>query len=369
MRVRFLAHDASRTGAPLVLLTFLRWLREHAEVEADLVCWRGGPLVPDFEALVPTMVVHRDLWGRTAGETIALGLRELRLHPLARTYERLVVDRRLPADEVDLVYCNGAGSAVLLHHLPESSTPRLVHLHELRTGVERSVPADLAGRFLPGATRVVAVADLVAEVAVTELGVPRDRVAVVPGCLPWHPPADTVAPDVECPLVGSVGAGSRRKGVDLFVPVARAVANRQPGDLAFAWVGRLDDPAEVAADVEAARLTVHRPGEVADPRPWLERMDVYVSTAREDPFPLATLEAMAAGVPVVSFDNGGMADLLRAHDQAVVAPLDIGAMAEAVGRALDPSRPQAGRAEEVRAEFAVERIGPRLVEQMEQAVG
>ena len=47
-RVQFVTYEASRTGSPLLLLRFLRWLHDEGSLELDVVCWRGGPLVEDF---------------------------------------------------------------------------------------------------------------------------------------------------------------------------------------------------------------------------------------------------------------------------------------------------------------------------------
>src|SRR5687767_11729030 len=56
-RVVFVGHEASRSGAPIVLLYLLRWLRENGAVNAELVLPKGGPLVGSYRELVPTSVV------------------------------------------------------------------------------------------------------------------------------------------------------------------------------------------------------------------------------------------------------------------------------------------------------------------------
>ena len=58
MRVLVASHDASRTGAPLLLLTFLSWLRRETDAEVQLVLWRGGPLVEAFAEVAEVTVLH-----------------------------------------------------------------------------------------------------------------------------------------------------------------------------------------------------------------------------------------------------------------------------------------------------------------------
>ena len=56
-RVVVVGHDASRTGASIVLLAALRWLRaERVDVELQVVLLRGGPLEAEFSQLAPTRV-------------------------------------------------------------------------------------------------------------------------------------------------------------------------------------------------------------------------------------------------------------------------------------------------------------------------
>ncbi len=71
--------------------------------------------------------------------------------------------------------------------------------------------------------------------------------------------------------------------------------------------------------------------------------DVYALTSRQDPYPLAMLEAGALGVPVVSFENGGVVDLARAGGDEplvdLVGYLDVGAMSSTILALIDdPAR-------------------------------
>ena len=51
-------------------------------------------------------------------------------------------------------------------------------------------------------------------------------------------------------------------------------------------------------------------GEIENPYPLFDRMDVFTVTSRADPFPLVVLEAMALGKPVVGFAEGGVPEQL-----------------------------------------------------------
>src|SRR5436190_14793250 len=52
-RVLFVSHDAMRTGAPVLLLHFLRWLRANTSIDFEVVLRRAGELSAEFAALAP----------------------------------------------------------------------------------------------------------------------------------------------------------------------------------------------------------------------------------------------------------------------------------------------------------------------------
>lgn len=86
---------------------------------------------------------------------------------------------------------------------------------------------------------------------------------------------------------------------------------------------------------------------------YLRQADVYVTMSRYEGMPLATLEAMACGVPVVASDVPGHGDLLEHGVNALLYPFgDISALAGAVNRVLE--QPEAARNRALRARQLVE---------------
>ncbi len=57
-KVLFIGHDASRTGAPLLLLHFLKWLRQETRFEFELLLQRGGDLADEYRQVAPTRILH-----------------------------------------------------------------------------------------------------------------------------------------------------------------------------------------------------------------------------------------------------------------------------------------------------------------------
>jgi glycosyltransferase involved in cell wall biosynthesis len=100
-------------------------------------------------------------------------------------------------------------------------------------------------------------------------------------------------------------------------------------------------------------------GEVADPQPFLRELDLFALIAEPAGCPNASLEAMAAGLPVVATGVGGMAEQIVEGVTGHVVPAgDTDALADALVRLAHDAAArarlgQAGR-ERVRTDFSLE---------------
>jgi len=118
---------------------------------------------------------------------------------------------------------------------------------------------------------------------------------------------------------------SHAKGVDLFFQ-ALALAG---GKSAAAF-----DVAVAGADVNGAKNTydqlyhdnpairVNFTGLVPSLAPLLAQSDVFISPSRNEAMPIAIVEAMAAGVPVIATDVGDCAELLGMGERGWVVPAE-----------------------------------------------
>jgi UDP-glucose:(heptosyl)LPS alpha-1,3-glucosyltransferase len=132
-----------------------------------------------------------------------------------------------------------------------------------------------------------------------------------------------------------VGSGFERKGV---ASLLAALARRR--ESAWAFVVGKDKHAMRYRNL-ARRLgiadRVRFAGGVSDVRPYLAAADAFVLPSLYDPFPNAALEAMAAGLPVVTSAKCGVAELITEGENGFVRDaLGTAALAEALDR-LDPA--------------------------------
>jgi glycosyltransferase involved in cell wall biosynthesis len=145
------------------------------------------------------------------------------------------------------------------------------------------------------------------------------------------------------PVVGTVGRLEDRKGHDQFLNAIRRLAATGNGTSPQGLIVG-DGPLRAALEAHAAALgpagRVRFTGTVADVRPLLAAMDVFVLPSWAEGMSNALMEAMAAGRPVVATAVGGNTEVVSDGKTGVlVPPGDPDAIARAVDELLrDPDR-------------------------------
>lgn len=378
----FLGHAADRTGPPIYLLHLLRWVRlNHPEVEFEIALLAGGELEQDFIDLAPTTIYRGlpptrfdDLERRLLMKRLDLADRwwALRREHQLRRQMRRYADTRV-------VYVSGAPSIELARLLPKGDRTLVSHVHELEIGLTHLLAPNDLHHLLDESDQIYACAEAVRSNLIDrhhvdpELVVHHSEMVDADG-LRRSEATDRADARVARGLpgdgliVGSCGTVDWRKAVDLFVRMAWHV-HRQPRaePVTFVWVGGTPEAvrrAEAAARAAGVDGIIRFVGIQSDPIEWFALMDVFVLPAREDPFPLACLEAASVSCPIVAFDNGGMPELLFQGCGLVATYPDVEGMADAVGQLLDDAdlrRSMGKRGRElVQADHDVSVLAPRL---------
>jgi glycosyltransferase involved in cell wall biosynthesis len=163
-------------------------------------------------------------------------------------------------------------------------------------------------------------------------------------------------------LVGMIAHLHLAKGYEFFIQAARKVVDALP-KVRFVAVGEIKEPIwkELSTLIENLGLKdhVHFLGLRDDIPGILHDLDVFVLSSRSEGFPLAVLEAMAAGRPIVVTRSGGPQELVDdGRTGFLVPPADAQALAETICKLLaDPTKAmELGRNARVRVEsqFSIE---------------
>lgn len=192
--------------------------------------------------------------------------------------------------------------------------------------------------------RIIAVSTPIRRRLVERDGVHPDLITIVPNAVVATPearPEEPTAGPSGRPLVGVVARLQPEKGVATFLKAAARTAPRFPeAHFIVAGDGPLRQELVALAEDLGLRDRVRFLGFRSDASALMASLDVLVVPSLTEGSPLVTLEAMAAGVPVVASAVGGIPDQIRdGKEGLLVPPGDTGAMAEAIAALLrDPAR-------------------------------
>jgi len=166
-------------------------------------------------------------------------------------------------------------------------------------------------------------------------GVPVERIRAEAGC------AERVRAEFNIPrdhlVVGNVAVFRSQKRLADWLKVAARVAARR-SNVTFLLVGGgpLEDDIRKAVDTMRLSHCVRLPGFRADGRQLLSAMDVFLMTSEFEGLPIAVLEAMTLGKPVVSTRVGGVPEVVAVGETGMLAPVGaIEELADCVVRLLD----------------------------------
>jgi glycosyltransferase involved in cell wall biosynthesis len=144
-------------------------------------------------------------------------------------------------------------------------------------------------------------------------------------------------------LVCTVARLSPQKGLDVLIDAAAGLSRSSPGlGVEFVIIGGGDlrnslqeKITDLGLEGTVRLLGPRAPNEVAQ---WLTCADLFVLPSRYEGLPLAMMEAMAAGLPVVATEVSGAIDVITKPDLGLLVPVDDpNALAEAIRQlAEDP---------------------------------
>lgn len=323
-RILFVGHDASLTGAPMVLLHFLRWLKSNRpDWHYDILLLGGGPLESEYGELGTVVVIQpfdqKYLFG-------SLEKRVRRKFGFPKRLLRKDIPKEL-ASTYDLVMGNTMVTLPVLEFFWRSGSRTVAWLHEMeRLILDHYAPR--AFRNLCNSVDELILASKKAATVVDRFSIKTPYTIVYDfSAMPKLEGAKALDRDIPDNAFVILGCGTvePRKGAHLFVEIANGLT-KQYSDIYFVWVGGWrsgsdDYGAEIRSSI-AKNDNIIFIGQKQNLAQYFQRADVFALTSLEDPFPLVCLEAASFGKPIICFeDAGGMPEFV-ADDCGFVVPYE-----------------------------------------------
>jgi glycosyltransferase involved in cell wall biosynthesis len=163
-------------------------------------------------------------------------------------------------------------------------------------------------------------------------------------------------------VVVSMGRLAPEKGFDLLLEAFAQLAPTH-GDYHLVILGEGSERNPLERARESLNLTgrVHMPGRVSNPMAYLRKCDLFVMSSRYEGFPMALCEAMACGLPVISFDcPTGPGEIIRNGVDGLLVPAgDLRGLTDTMDRLMSDAEARlvlGSRAPEVLERFSEARI-------------
>lgn len=340
-KILFISHDASRTGAPIVFLNFLRWFKENTNIPFQILLRNGGELEAEFAALSSTLV-YEQYRGNSLIQraTKRLGFN----NPNSQ------IKHKLANADIGLIYSNTATNGYLLQDLSDLNCPVISHIHELEYWIYQSKTG--WDKTKNHSSHYIAASQAVKNNLVEKHNISSEQINVVHEFVNTLNISSILSDQIEVSnkirkqlqippdafVVGGSGTTDWRKGADIFLYVTKYI-HKHPLErpVHFVWVGgaKPGDVRYFELQYEIEKLGikpyVHLTGAVPNPLDYFTIFDVFALTSREDPYPLVCLEAAALAKPVLCFDGAGGEKEFVEEDCGFVVPyLDIETMGDKI---------------------------------------
>lgn len=332
MKILFIGHEASRSGAPILFLRLIKTLKEKFDAEPVILLKKGGALKEKFEGLGETLIL-RELSEDHEKYLLLKVVKKLNglVFGKQNVYHHNKIKRSLR--NVDLVFVNTITCGNLLRQLPLATGTKIVtYVHELKVAT-RSLTNREDVDFLLDKSSIVAVpSKAVHDFLASEYSFDHMKLRYLNYIIPQDEPLATkselrkkyhLPPDNF--IVCGCGKVEWRKGTDLFVLAAmRLLEGDSSNKITFIWIGADKDSFEyllLKEEIDKSELTGHIVFQdvIADASEYIGVSDVFLLSSVEDPYPLVVLEAARHEVPTICFRGSGGATEFVGTDAGIQA--------------------------------------------------
>lgn len=341
MKILFISHLANRTGAPLSILNFQKWISINSEVEFTTLFREGGILEEEFAVLGPIenfSVKEPNLKNRIHRRILLAGI-----SVFEKFIYRKILFLKLRSQKFDIIYSNTIVNLDVLQFLESLKIPVVTHVRELEASIKSYGGEQYMRKLNELTTRFVAVSNAVKINLVENHDIDWDKVSVIHNSLhktnfSGEIERNKILDQLNIPngsfLLGGSGQTLYSKGYDLFIQLAIQLRKKYD-DIYFVWIGRVHPRigTYIDHDLEHTGLGdyVKFVGNVSNPKDYISLFNIYAMVSREESFGNVGIEAAQFKIPTICFSKvTGFSEFTNGKAGVSVPYMDVVAMTEEV---------------------------------------
>lgn len=325
-KVLFVLHEATRSGAPILLLEILKEIQSTQRYEVDLLILLNGTLAKDFTDAVPTTVnikyfhprknLIEKITSRFFVQTKTLTQEDL--------YNTAV--EKLSAKKYDCVFGMTVATLNILEKFKAKGLKTILYTHELQFALESFYDAHDLSRKISSLDSILAGSQSVKDFLTQRYKISASKISVAYSFISKDNEIRTKAPELrqqynisdDTFILGTLSTQELRKGSELIPLLAKKIKQKTP-NLKFKIFnigGNDQNPFVRFAKIDTQKLGIEEQvifvENTKNPNDYINIFDCFLLPSREDPFPLVMHLAAEFNKPIVGFkDSGGVEEFLN----------------------------------------------------------
>lgn len=321
-KILFISHDASLSGAPLVLFEILQRLKKTEKFYIKVLFLEGGDMLKDFELLCNVEVITK---------TDSTFFKKIKRKIFRKNHQLI---SKLNNEKFDLLYLNSTACFTFFPELEFFKTSKtILHMHE--SGNFPFYSYEILNKVVKKADKIICVSNLVKNYLLSAIEVDLSKIVVIYPCSFnhykfWDIDNESDQGSKNNFVIGGCGNHSLTKGFDLFISVAsnfyKIYGKSIP--VQFLWLGDIGNKeAKYLLNRDIKRLELEEKIKILPkikiPINIFKKFDVFFLSSREEAFGLAAFENGLLGNPVICFENSSGISELIISENTILPHLDI----------------------------------------------
>ncbi|MCI3938004.1 glycosyltransferase [Chryseobacterium aahli] len=343
-KILFVLHEATRSGAPILLLEVLKDIQSKQKYEVDLLILLNGTMAKDFIDVVPTTVnikyfhprknLIEKITSRFFVQTQTLTQEDL--------YNTAV--EKLSAKKYDCVFGMTVATLNILEKFKARGLKTILYTHELQFALESFYEASELSDKILSVDNILAGSQSVKDFLIQNYKISTSKINVAYSFISKDNEIKTKASELrqqynipdETFILGTLSTQELRKGSEIIPLIAKKIKQKSAHIKfkIFNIGGNNQNPFVRFAKIDAQKLKVDEDiifiENTKIPNDYMNMFDCFLLPSREDPFPLVMHLAAEFNKPIIGFKRSGGAEEFLNGTNLLADYLDIDQFADII---------------------------------------
>ena len=330
MKILFVIHDTSLTGATIALLRYISWLKTETNCETHFLLPYHSHFDEHYKKLGKVFYWLNEDNKESKPSTGIFFKRKKENFKSTDWIQKQI--KIFIKENYDIIYGNTIVVIDTINKLKSLRKPIIWHIHENELSVKNYDENSLKSHQV--ANKIIATSLYTYNYLINNWKIPSSQIVIHEPAISINTVQNTINELPEnCFIIGTSGSGLEQKGMSIFIILTKILETKFKNNKFFyVWIGaELKDP-NIRFDLEQTKLIskFRFTGLISNPFDYYKQIDLFVSCSREESFGLSIAECASLNIPFLCFPTNGLLQYFENKDNFCVNYLDLNAMADRI---------------------------------------